>query len=82
MRALITGKTKLAGAIMSELHEKMMPVKLEIESTRVNADIPWKYFDVFINNACVGFSQTELLNDCYNEWKNDYYKAFRNVINL
>ena len=67
MRTLITGKTKLAGAIMSELHEKIVYQKLEVESTRAEAEIPWKYFDIFIN--CAAVNQTELLNDAFGEWK-------------
>lgn len=79
MRALITGKTKLAGAIMSELHEKIVYQKIDIESTRVDADIPWKYFDIFINCAAVDFKQTELLNECFNEWRNDSSKLIINI---
>ena len=79
MRALITGKTKLAGAIMSALHEKIVYQKIEIESTRVDADIPWKYFDIFINCAHVDFKQTELLNECYHEWKDDSTKLIINI---
>ena len=79
MRALITGKTKLAGAIMSALHEKIVYKKIDIESTRVDADIPWKYFDIFINCAAVDFKQTELLNECFNEWRNDSSKLIINI---
>ena len=79
MRALITGKTKLAGAIMSELNGKIAYQKIEMESTRVDADIPWKYFDIFINCAHVDFKQTELLNECYHEWKNDSTKLIINI---
>lgn len=79
MRALITGKTKLAGAIMSELNGKIVYQKIEMESTRVDADIPWKYFDIFINCAHVDFKQTELLNECYHEWKNDSTKLIINI---
>ncbi len=79
MRALITGKTKLAGAIMSQLDGKIVYQKIEMESTRVDANIPWKYFDVFINCAHVGFKQTELLNDCFAEWKNDSTKLIINI---
>tara|TARA_Y100000996_G_scaffold410175_1_gene392080 strand:- start:589 stop:1158 length:570 start_codon:yes stop_codon:yes gene_type:complete len=77
MRTLITGKTKLAGAIMAHLHEKIVTQKIEIESTRVDADIPWKYFDVFINNAPL--NQAELLNDAFAEWKSDPSKLIINI---
>ena len=79
MRTLITGKTKLAGAIISALHEKIVYQKIEIESTRVDANIPWKYFDIFINCAHVDFKQTELLNDCFAEWRNDSTKLIINI---
>ena len=77
MRTLITGKTKLAGAIMSELHEKIVYQKLEVESTRAEAEIPWKYFDIFIN--CAAVNQTELLNDAFGEWKDDPSKLIINI---
>lgn len=77
MRTLITGKTKLAGAIMTHLHEKIVYKKLEIESTRVEAEIPWKYFDIFIN--CAAVNQIELLNDAYGEWKDDPSKLIINI---
>ena len=51
MKALITGKTKLAGAIISEFHEEqIMDEIIEFESCRVGENIPWKHYDVFINN--------------------------------
>jgi len=77
MRTLITGKSKLAGAIMSHLHEKIVYKKIEIESARVDADIPWKYFDIFINNAPI--NQMELLNECFAEWKSDPSKLIINI---
>lgn len=77
MRTLITGKTKLAGAIMARLHEKIVYKKIEIESTRVEAEIPWKYFDIFIN--CAAVNQTELLNDAFGEWKSDPSKLIINI---
>ena len=79
MRALITGKTKLAGAILERFHERIVYQKIEMESTRVGADIPWKYFDIFINCAAVDFKQTELLNECFNEWRNDSSKLIINI---
>ena len=74
MKALITGKSKLAGAIISRLHDTIVYKKLEIESCRVEAEIPWKHFDIFINNASVGFSQTDLLNEAFSEWRHDSNK--------
>tara|TARA_B100001113_G_C21029050_1_gene587130 strand:+ start:444 stop:1025 length:582 start_codon:yes stop_codon:yes gene_type:complete len=79
MKALITGKTKLAGAITSQLHDTIVYQKLEIESCRVESEIPWKYFDIFINNAAVGFSQVELLHEAYENWKDDPSKLIINI---
>ena len=80
MKALITGKTKLAGAIISEFHEEqIMDEVIEFESCRVGENIPWKHYDVFINNACVGFSQAELLNDVFHEWRDDPNKLIINI---
>lgn len=77
MKVLITGKSKLAGAIMAELHDTIVVKKLEIESCRAEADIPWRHFDIFINNAPV--RQTELLNEAFCEWKNDSSKLIINI---
>lgn len=80
MRALITGKTKLAGAITSELHDtKIGTQTIQIESCRVESDIPWNYFDVFINCAHVDFKQTELLNEAFTEWKDDSKRLIINI---
>ena len=79
MKALITGKSKLAGAIISRLHDTIVYKKLEIESCRVEAEIPWKHFDIFINNASVGFSQTDLLNEAFSEWRHDSNKLIINI---
>lgn len=79
MKALITGKSKLAGAITSELHDTIVVEKLEIESCRVESEIPWKHFDIFINNASVGFSQTDLLNEAFSEWRHDEKKLIINI---
>ena len=77
MKVLITGKSKLAGAIMAELHDTIVVKKLEIESCRAEADIPWRHFYIFINNAPV--RQTELLNEAFCEWKNDSSKLIINI---
>ena len=83
MKALITGKTKLAGAIISEFHEEqIMDEVIEFESCRVGENIPWKHYDIFINNACVGFSQAELLNDVFHEWRDDPNKLIINISSL
>ena len=80
MKALITGKTKLAGAIISEFHEEqIMDEVIEFESCRVGENIPWKHYDIFINNACVGFSQADLLNDVFHEWRDDPNKLIINI---
>ena len=75
------GKSKLFGAIISRLHDTIVYKKLEIESCRVEAEIPWKHFDIFINNASVGFSQTDLLNEAFSEWRHDKNKLIINITN-
>jgi NADP-dependent 3-hydroxy acid dehydrogenase YdfG len=39
----------------------------------------WEENDVFINCAHVGFTQTELLMQAYNAWKNDSNKTIINI---
>ena len=70
MRVLITGKTKLAGALIERMGD--------VQSCRVNDNINWDKFDVFLNCAHVGFSQVELLFDAYENWKNDKEKLIIN----
>ncbi len=79
MKAVITGKSKLAGAIISRLHDTIVYKRLEIESCRVESKIPWKHYDIFINNANVGFSQTDLLNEAFSEWRDDSKKLIINI---
>ncbi len=79
MKALITGSSKLAGAVLENLHGKIVYQKLDIETCRVESDIPWNHYDVFINNAHVGFSQAELLYEAYSEWKDDPEKLIINI---
>mgnify|MGYP001379339492 CR=1 FL=1 len=79
MKALITGSSKLAGAIIEQLHEKIVYQKLDVESCRVDSDIPWRHYDIFINCAAVDFSQPKLLNDAYQEWKGDDSKLIINI---
>jgi len=79
MKAVITGKSKLAGAIISRLNGTIVYKKLEIESYRVESEIPWKHFDIFINNASVGFSQTDLLIKAFSEWRHDSKKLIINI---
>ena len=82
MKALITGKSKLAGAIISRLHDTIVYKKLEIESCRVEAEIPWKHFDVFINNAWHNYIQIDLLNAIFNKWKDNENKTIVNISSL
>lgn len=78
MKILITGSSKLAGAIM-KLHDTIIYEKAEVETCRVEDEIPWRHFDIFINNACVGFSQAELLHEAYCEWRDDPEKLIINI---
>ena len=79
MKALITGSSKLAGAIVDKLNGAIVYQKLDIETCRVDSDIPWNHFDIFINNAHVGSSQMHLLYEAYENWKDDEEKLIINI---
>ena len=70
MRVLITGKTKLACALRECMGD--------VQDCRVDDNINWDKFDVFLNCAHVGFSQVELLFEPYENWKNDKEKLIIN----
>lgn len=69
-RILVTGSTKLAGAIIQSLNAHTC----RLEDKIIKSD-----FDVFINNAHVGFKQTELLMEWFNAWKDDDSKLIINI---
>tara|TARA_Y100000593_G_scaffold19389_1_gene38723 strand:- start:12823 stop:13404 length:582 start_codon:yes stop_codon:yes gene_type:complete len=79
MKGLITGSSKLAGAIIEDLHGSIVREKIDLETCRVDSDIPWRHFDFFINNAAVDFSQVKLLNEAYENWKDDESKLIINI---
>ena len=80
MRILITGSTKLAGAIIDAFNEEILFEKTYVDSCRVH-EVPEKLrdYDVFINNAHVDFWQTELLHEAYKQWKDDEDKLIINM---
>ena len=70
MKIAITGSSRLAGAIIDRFNAD--PIRIE---DTVNKN---KY-DVFINNAHIGFSQTNLLNEWFDAWKQDSNKLIINI---
>lgn len=70
MKIAITGSSKLAGSIVDRFNAN--PI-------RVEDTIDKSLYDVFINNAHVGFNQAELLNDWFNEWRYDSSKLIINI---
>jgi NAD(P)-dependent dehydrogenase (short-subunit alcohol dehydrogenase family) len=69
-RIAVTGSTKLAGAIIE---------RFDARSLRVEQQINFDEFDVFINNAHVGFEQCYLLERAFNAWKDDSTKTIINI---
>ncbi len=70
MRIAITGSSKLAGAIIN---------RFNADSYRVTDNIDKANYDVFINNAHIGFCQVELLYDWYTTWRDDETKLIINI---
>lgn len=70
MRIAITGNSKLAAAIKN---------RFNAVSFRVEEQIDKSLYDVFINNAHVGFKQCDLLYDWFKEWRYDRSKIIINI---
>ena len=70
MRIAVTGSSKLAGAIVDTFNA---------DSIRIEDDVDKSQYDVFINNAHVGFSQTNLLYQWFEAWRNDSSKLIINI---
>lgn len=70
MRIAVTGSSKLAGFIVN---------KYKADSIRVEQEVDKNNYDVFINNAHVGFSQSNLLYEWFDCWKDDPSKLIINV---
>lgn len=70
MRVAVTGSTKLAGSIVERFGAKPL---------RVDDNVDFGDYDVFINNAHVGFSQAELLQKWFNAWRYDENKLIINI---
>ena len=75
MRILITGSTKLAGAIIDAFNEEILFEKTYVDSCRVH-EVPEKLgdYDVFINNAWDNDCQTKLLKFFFSKWKDQAKK--------
>jgi short-subunit dehydrogenase len=70
MRIAVTGSSKLAGAIID---------RFDADSYRVEDRIEKSDYDVFINNAHVGFQQTLLLEEWCHAWYEDSSKLIINI---
>lgn len=70
MRIAVTGNSKLAAAIRDRFNALSFRVEDQIDKSN---------FDIFVNNAHVGFKQCELLYDWYEEWKHDKSKLIINI---
>lgn len=70
LKIAITGSSKLAGAIID---------RFNAEPIRIEDAVDKHKYDVFINNAHIGFSQTNLLKEWFDEWKEDSNKLIVNI---
>ena len=70
MRIAVTGSTKLAGTIIK---------RFNADSYRVEDNIDFSKYDVFINNAHVGFSQATLLQKWFDVCRYDKSKTIINI---
>ena len=74
MRVVITGESKLAEQVALNSEDGFL-----FEHVRVEDDINWDDFDIFINCAHVGFEQTNLLMKAFEAWK---YNPSKKIINI
>jgi len=70
MRIAVTGSSKLAGSIVEAFNAT---------SIRIEQDINYNDFDIFINCAHVGFEQCNLLYNWFSAWRYDDSKFIINV---
>lgn len=70
MRILVTGSSKLAGAIAD---------RFKSDTARVEQDIDFRNYDIFINNAHVNFEQVYLFDKCIKAWNRDHSKQIINI---
>lgn len=66
----VTGSSKLAGAIIN---------RFNADSFRIHDNIPFSEYDVFVNNAHVGFCQTTILKDWFDINGHDNTKLIINI---
>ena len=80
MKVVITGSSGLARVIGDVIASTPYIGTVHLVShVRVESAIKWDDHEVFINCAHVGFSQTELLMEAYEHWKNDSTKTIINI---
>lgn len=70
MKIAITGSSKLAKSIIDRLDAT--PIRLEDSIDKNN-------YDVFINNAHIGYSQANLLQEWFDDWHDDEDKLIINI---
>ena len=80
MRVLITGTSKLSGALIEYINA--LDFITHIDSGRdkelMNINFDWSRYDIFLNCAHIGFKQTELLFHAYQQWHKDPNKLIVN----
>ena len=78
MKVLITGSSKLAGALLN--HD--WPFNWVIDTARIenilHEEVDVSHYDVFLNCAHVGFKQCWLLDHFHNKWAHDCEKYIIN----
>jgi NAD(P)-dependent dehydrogenase (short-subunit alcohol dehydrogenase family) len=86
MRIAITGSSCLAKSIKDrlELCSFINPASqcqepVEVQPLRIEDDIDFADFNVFINNAHVDFGQVDLLHRLYQAWQHDNSKYIINI---
>lgn len=67
---VVTGSTKLAGAIIDRFNAD----SIRVEDVDAHTD-----YDIFVNNAHVGFEQVYLLEKYFNAWRYDETKLIINI---
>ncbi len=66
----VTGSSKLAGSIISRFNARSLRIEEKVNKSE---------FDVFINNAHIGFKQCDLLYEWFSEWKDNPNKLIINI---
>ena len=69
----VTGSSKLAGSIISRFNARSLRIEEKVNKSE---------FDVFINNAHIGFKQCDLLYEWFSEWKDNPNKLIINIVKI